>query len=84
MPLFGLCNSQGQSEVYRTFCVPVSVAGRLHVSHWVKQNNRLQRVGVEELTNVMVNMKGSVRFFLAAVAVVLALGGFPLRNVGSL
>lgn len=37
MPLFWLCNSQGQGEVYRTFSVTVNVAGRLHVSYWVQK-----------------------------------------------
>lgn len=42
MPLFWLCNSQGQREVHRSFSVTVNVAGRLQVSYWVKQNNQLQ------------------------------------------
>lgn len=42
MPPFWLCNSQGQREVYRTFSVPVNVAGQLHVSFWEKQNNQRQ------------------------------------------
>lgn len=42
MPPFWLCNSQGQREVYRTFSVPVNVAGQLHVSFWERQNNKQQ------------------------------------------
>lgn len=34
MPLFWLCNSQGQREVCRTFSVTANVAGRRHVSYW--------------------------------------------------
>lgn len=38
MPLFWLCNIQGQREVYRTFSVPVNVSARLHVSCCVTQS----------------------------------------------
>ena len=34
MPLFWLCNSQGQREVCRTFSVTANVAGRRHMSYW--------------------------------------------------
>ncbi len=38
MPLFWLCNSQGQRDVYRTFSVIINMAGWRHVSYEVKRN----------------------------------------------
>lgn len=46
MPLFWLCNRQGQREVYRTFSVTINVAGQLHVSYRARQNNQRERLNL--------------------------------------
>lgn len=46
MPLFWLCNRQGQREVYRTFSVTINAAGQLHVSYRARQNNQRERLNL--------------------------------------